>query len=309
MFEGFKIKKPKKLQMFMKWWKQSCPGRILAKFAADNLPAYSAQAAFFLFLSIFPIIILTSTLIRYTPLTDKMLISIIDEVIPGIMGDTLIGWVNEIYTGGLGYISFSIIFILWSASKSFIGIIDSLDNIYKPETRYPRIINRIRATICTVLFMVFIVFAGILLIFGTKFSSWIKLVIPVLPNFAGRLIDLRSVVAISVFFIILVIMYVFLTQKTIKPSNAVPGALFTTLGWFVFSYLYSIYIDKISNGSSIYGSITAIVFLMLWLYFCMYIFLVGAELNHYITMQSSTHQREKKIKSNIRHRNCKHKIM
>ena len=91
MFEGFKIKKPKKLQIFMKWWKQSCPGRILAKFAADNLPAYSAQAAFFLFLSIFPIIILTSTLIRYTPLTDKMLISIIDEVIPGIMGDTLIG--------------------------------------------------------------------------------------------------------------------------------------------------------------------------------------------------------------------------
>lgn len=288
MLKGFKTNKPKKLQKLMDRWQNSRPGRILSKFAADNLPAYSAQAAFFLFLSIFPIIILTSTLIRYTPLTDQMLINIIDEVVPGIMGDTIIGWINEIYTGGLGYISFSIIFILWSASKSFIGIIDSLDNIYKPEKRYPRIINRIRATICTVLFMVFILFAGILLIFGTKFSSWIKIVIPALPGFAGKLIDLRSVVAISVFFIILVIMYSFLTRKTIRPGNAVPGALFTTLGWFVFSYMYSLYIDNMANGSSIYGSITAIVFLMLWLYFCMYIFLVGAELNYYISTQTGT---------------------
>lgn len=291
MVNGFKINKPKKLHMLAEWWKQSCPGRILSKFASDNLPAYSAQSAFFLFLSIFPIIILTSTLIRYTPLTDTALIRIIDGIIPGIMGDTIISWVHEIYTGGLGYISFSIVFILWSASKSFIGIIDSLDNIYKPETRYPRIINRIRAAICTVLFMVIIFISGILLIFGTKFSSWIQTVFPTLPNYAGKLIDFRGLIAISVFFIILVIMYVFLTQKSVKPRHAVPGALFTTFGWFIFSYIYSLYIDNVANGKSIYGSITTIVFLMLWLYFCMYIFLVGAELNYYITTKHSVRKR------------------
>ena len=58
-----------------------------------------------------------------------------------------------------------------------------------------------------------------------------------------------------------------------------PGALFTGAGWILFSYIFSVYINNFSNYSRIYGSLTAIVLLMLWLYSCMTILLYGAEVN------------------------------
>ena len=58
-----------------------------------------------------------------------------------------------------------------------------------------------------------------------------------------------------------------------------PGALISAVGWIGFSYLYSFYIDNFSNYANIYGSLTAVVLMMLWLYFCMYIMLFGAEVN------------------------------
>lgn len=255
--------------------------QITAKFSKDNLAAYSAQSAFFLFISVFPVIILVSTLIRYTPLSKNMLITIINDVIPGVIGDTLINWTNEIYSGASGFISFSIVFVLWSASKSFMGIIDSLDNIYNPEKRYPRIVNRLRAIICTILFMAVVLIAGITVIFANKLVSLLKEFIPDLPDILLTIIESRTIFALAAFLLIVMFMYKFLPRMKIRFKDALPGALFTTLIWFVFSYLYSFYIDNISSAASIYGSITTIILLMLWLYFCMYIFLIGAEINHY----------------------------
>ena len=66
-------------------------------------------------------------------------------------------------------------------------------------------------------------------------------------------------------------------MTTIK--KAIPGALFSALGWLVFSYAFSIYIDNFSNMTYMYGSLTAVVIMMFWIYFCIYIFFIGAEIN------------------------------
>ena len=61
-----------------------------------------------------------------------------------------------------------------------------------------------------------------------------------------------------------------------------PGALLASVGWIVFSYGFSFYIDHMANFSVMYGSLTAIVLLLLWVYFCMYILFIAAELNYKI---------------------------
>ncbi|MBS5724524.1 MAG: YihY/virulence factor BrkB family protein, partial [Clostridiales bacterium] len=60
------------------------------------------------------------------------------------------------------------------------------------------------------------------------------------------------------------------------------GAIFAALGWVLFSYFYSLYIQYFPSASYLYGSLAAIVFLMLWLYICMMILIYGAEINKYI---------------------------
>lgn len=75
--------------------------------------------------------------------------------------------------------------------------------------------------------------------------------------------------------------------STITPSRVtfisqLPGAITATIGWLGFSYLYSFYVDHISNYSSIYGAMTTIALLMVWLYACMYILFFGGWLNEMV---------------------------
>ena len=58
-----------------------------------------------------------------------------------------------------------------------------------------------------------------------------------------------------------------------------PGAFFSALGWVVFSYIFSIYVDSFSGMSYMYGSFTAVIVFMLWIYFLIYIMFIGAEIN------------------------------
>ena len=70
-----------------------------------------------------------------------------------------------------------------------------------------------------------------------------------------------------------------ITPNRVTFTSQLPGAITATIGWLGFSYLYSFYVDHISNYSSIYGAMTTIALLMVWLYACMYILFFGGWLN------------------------------
>ena len=61
------------------------------------------------------------------------------------------------------------------------------------------------------------------------------------------------------------------------------GAAFSAVGWLVYSWIFSLYIEHFANYSLIYGGLAAIVVFMLWLYMCMQILLIGAEINAYLS--------------------------
>ena len=65
-------------------------------------------------------------------------------------------------------------------------------------------------------------------------------------------------------------------------TTELPGAVFTAIGWMVVSWIFSVYVDIFKGFSSMYGSLTTIVLIMLWMYFCMYSLLLGGELNMWV---------------------------
>ena len=68
-------------------------------------------------------------------------------------------------------------------------------------------------------------------------------------------------------------------EKLLQQCAPFPGALLASLGWLVFSNLYSIYVRNFSGYANIYGSVYAVALSMLWLYFCVMILLYGGLLN------------------------------
>ena len=75
-------------------------------------------------------------------------------------------------------------------------------------------------------------------------------------------------------------MYKFLPNRKATLKSQLPGAVISAVAWSVFSLCFSIYLDLFSVAN-MYGSLTTLIMIMLWMYFCMFIFLLGAEINAY----------------------------
>ena len=85
----------------------------------------------------------------------------------------------------------------------------------------------------------------------------------------------------ALIFVVILFMYRFIPGHKQGFKKQLPGAIVATLGWYVISLFFSIYLDTFKGFSVMYGSLTTIVLAMMWVYFCMYSILIGAEVNNF----------------------------
>ena len=253
--------------------------KITARIKEDNITAYSAHAAFFLFISAFPFMILLMTLIKYTPLTKDLLYTILTNGTPGIISDTVNSWLDEIYSDSFGILSASVLGALWASSKGFVGIADGINRIYHHRFSLNYIVYRLLGILYSVIFLILTMGAMLLVLFGGKLNKWLFDTFNISSDILKSITDLRIYIVIIVFITVILAIYILLPNRRVKLIHELPGTLFTTVGWIAFSTGYSFYVDIVSHNKSIYGSLSTIIFFMLWLYFCIYILFLGAELN------------------------------
>jgi membrane protein len=89
----------------------------------------------------------------------------------------------------------------------------------------------------------------------------------------------RYGVCLAALFLIFILFYVYIPNCTIRFKEAVPGAVLSTLGWLILSTGFAFYVNKFESYSKIYGSIGAVIALLIWMYWSSIIIFVGSELN------------------------------
>lgn len=253
---------------------------VCRKVTDDYVPTFSAQAAFFIFISFFPFVMFLLTLIQYLPVTESELLALIRTVLPSGINTYIASIVHDIYfQPAKTIISITAITTLWSASRGFLAVVKGLNTVYGiNETRnYIRL--RITSAIYTLAFAVIIVVSLGLLVFGNRLYLIISTQFPLINDLAVAIIGLRTIFSLALYTGFFLLLYIVIPNRKTKFLNELPGAMIAATGWMLYSYLYSIYIDNFARYSAMYGSLTAIVLLMLWLYFCMYILFIGAEIN------------------------------
>ena len=110
--------------------------RFLAKCQKDKINAYSAQIAFFIILSIIAFLMVFSSMLQYTSITEDMVFEIIERVMPQYVAPFLVTLVREIYTRSMGIISVTAIIAIWSAAKGIQYMADGLNAVHElKETR------------------------------------------------------------------------------------------------------------------------------------------------------------------------------
>lgn len=244
-----------------------------------HVGAYAAQSAYFFMLCMIPIILLLLTLVQYTPVTKADVMTAVMQVFPSSVDSLMISIVNQVYNQSMGIIPVTIIVALWSAGKGVLAMTSGLNCIYEcPETR-SYIFLRIRSTIYTVLFIIVILLLLVVSVFGNSLNIFISTHAEFLEPLADWMIDKRSLITPVVLMGFSLLIYKFLPNRKDRFVKQLPGAVFAAIGWMVISWVFSVYVDIFQGFSSMYGSLTTIVLIMLWLYFCMYSILLGGEFN------------------------------
>ena len=247
----------------------------------DAVTAYSGEAALYIIISLFPFLMFLLTLLQYLPFTQEELLAALSRFLPSIITSYLARIVEELYTTSGTVLSITIVLALWTASRGILTVYRGLNAIYGiTETRNYFFI-RLRSMLYTFILSVMLIMILGLYVFGNLIKNSLLDHFPRLMenHLAFFVISFRTAIGAVILTVIFVVMYNYMPNRRSRIFTQLPGAVIAAVGWVGFSYLYSIYIDHIGDIKTMYGSLTAAVLCIIWLYFCMMIFFFGAEVN------------------------------
>ena len=254
---------------------------IVAKVKKDKINMYSAQSSFFIIVSFFPFIMLLLCILNYTNITESYLLTFVYELLPAKTQPLIISIINEIYhSSSFTLLSVTAVSAIWAAGKGFVSIIQGLNDVYDTggESRNYFIL-RIHAMLYTIALIVVIIFSLVLMVFGNRILELIELHSPLVGSAIQFALRFKFIIFIGVLTLFSLVLYIVVPNRKSRIKYELPGAIFTALGWTIFSYVFSIYVDMSTGFAITYGSLATLVFIMLWLYACMNVLFIGAEMN------------------------------
>lgn len=256
---------------------------VANKVKKDYVSAFAAQSALFLIMSFVPFLILLLTLVKYTPLSKDAVLTFINNFSPEAFKNSFNSIANQVYESvNPSFLVITSVSVLWIAGKGVHSLIDGFNSVYEINEKRNAFVIRLYSIFYTVIFLILLVFAIILFILGNEVLNYFNRNVPVIANIIDTILSLKTVLSVSLFTILFTVLYVALPSRRSKLRHQLPGALFAAVGWTGFSFFFSLYVNYSKTLSFLYGSLSTIVCTMLWLYVCMFILLLGAEINVYV---------------------------
>lgn len=235
--------------------------------------------AFFLVLSIFPILTLIGVIASSFSINVDTIVNMFSNALPNNIANILADFVQ-----GKGFDSNIGIFMIigfFLASNGADAIILVSNNLYGfPNSDYVK--RRIKAMFIIVLIILLFIFMLGFLAFGNHIMDLLLHLIKD-KNLANLIHNLFRILkwpfSIFVIFFNIKLIYTIAPDWKILSKHTTKGAIFTTVGWIVAIQIYSYYVSNFSNYDIFYGSLSNIVVLMLLVYIISYILVIGIAIN------------------------------
>ncbi|HLR80854.1 MAG TPA: YihY/virulence factor BrkB family protein [Bacillota bacterium] len=254
--------------------------QLYKRMIADDIFGLAAQLAYFFLLSLFPLLLFIMTLIGHLPIDEQSFIDLLATVAPeetmDLINENISRLVNE---QNSGLLSISFIGTLWSASNGVNALTRAFNRAYEVEEDRTFIVSRLIAIVLTVAMVGIIVIAILLPVLGRMIGVYLFSFFGLSDDFVRIWGTLRWGMTSVVFFIVFLALYRLAPNERIKLKEVVGGALFATISWQLVSWGFSFYVDKIGDYSATYGSLGAVIVLMIWFYISGLIIMIGGIIN------------------------------
>ena len=256
---------------------------LARRVAGLHIPVYAANACYFIVLAVFPAMLLLLGLLQYTPLEVERLGEMLQGVLPEVLLEPAEELILITYDNASGAaLGLSAFTALWSASRGIYGLLTGLNAIYDVREDRGYIRTRLISVVYTFAFLLVLLLTLGLHVFSTGLLRLLQSASSPFLGFLLNLVDLRFFLLLFVQTSIFTLMFMVLPNRPNRFWDSLPGALLASLGWLIFSDLYSIYVERFAGLTSVYGSVYAVALSMLWLYCCVSIMFYGGALNRYL---------------------------
>jgi membrane protein len=256
----------------------------VAEFQRDDALGLAAQLAFYLILTLFPFLLVLVSLMGTfsSPELAEQVLGYFQEVTPQQVYEIIDSYLHDIIAGNRpapGLFSVGLVIALWSASGAFAALINALNKAYDVEETRPFWKVRGIALLMTLGLSVMIMIGVLLLVAGPLIGRGLAELLGLGEVFTLVWNVVQWPVALSLMVFTVALLYYFAPDAGQPFRWITPGGLIGVLLWVLASVIFRFYVSNFGSYDATYGSIGAVIVLLLYLYISSLTILFGAELN------------------------------
>jgi membrane protein len=270
--------------------------RVWHEIVEDDVLGEAAELSFFFLLALFPLLILLTNIFGYFAHSADLRSSLLGyfrRVLPGSAFRLVVGTLNQITNGaGTGKLSLGIVGTIWAASSGMSALSDGLNRAYAIKDSRPWWKARLIAIGLTFLFAVFTALALGLILVGGQLGGYLAIGVGLGRAFAWFWGIARW--ALTFLFVLTTVHLLYRFAPDMREWKwrwMTPGALVAVGIWMVVSIGFRLYLRYFNSYNATYGSLGAVVILMLWFYLTAIAILTGAEVDSEIEKAAEAAER------------------
>jgi membrane protein len=276
-----------------RWWQRTKGLSVTVYNELFRTRAFTMAAAmsYYFLLALMPLLIFLSAMLGYLPIPNLFgqLLDILAVLVP----PEAMQMVQKILASLLtphhsGLLSFGLFSYLWTASGGFLASIEALNIAYDVQQQRRWWRDRVQALLLTLTTGVLTLVGLLLIIAGPRFGHLLSDFFGVSQAFADTWPMLRLAMIFVTIVLAIEIQYYLAPNRKQRFVNTLPGALVAVTGIFLSSAGLGFYLSHFANYNKTYGSLGAVIVLMLWFYVVALLLIVGAELNAELLKQKAS---------------------
>lgn len=253
---------------------------LLGRVAGAEIGPSSSTIAYYLLLSIFPLIIAVGNILPFLQINPETVLPYIESMLPVSIYEMLEGTIRSLLensNGGL--LSISAVATLWAASKSINALQNALNKVYGVKNRVNAVLTRLFSFVAIFIFLIAMMVLAIVFTLGQSILDYLLPILNLPHDIAGIFGTLKWPVTMISLFLVMGIIYYFLPNAKVRLRSVIPGAAFSTLGWMALTQFFGLYTKYFSKGFTSYGLIGGFIVFMLWLNFAATVIIIGGVIN------------------------------
>jgi membrane protein len=259
--------------------------RVWSEIDSDDVFGRAAQLAYYFLLALFPLLLFLVSILGIiagdNPAMREDMFRYLGTVLPGDAAQLVSSTVNETITkSGGGKISFGILAALWAASNGMGAICNSLNVAYGVKETRPFWKTRLTAVLLTIALAVLIITALVGVLYGHDIAEVIagKFGLGAAFEWTWKIVQWPIILA----FVLLAFGLIYYFAPNVENASwqwVSPGAAMGVGLWLLVSFGFSLYLSYFNSYNATYGSLGAVIILMLWFYLTGAAILIGGEIN------------------------------